>query len=281
MRLACPVGLLDAQPPSLVRFVFTDAIGWLLASSRDQGVVDVVVEADEERFSTPRSKIVADLANPLGRHPAAGVRRDIDCLVQQVNARDGIAESQPSQCEVRADDAALDRIARLVELGNGFFKPIVRTARVTGVQRAQALESVESVRTEAWVRIVGSELIERFPGSLQCDVGLLGLTGARADFGVYGVCAGSDRVARTLVGSSHGGSGDVAGRVQVVRGMQGDHGVAGVHGRAALWVGQLRGRFSGFSIERGRGTVVVCFEGESSRERERVCGDFRPLMARV
>src|SRR5437867_257914 len=123
----------------------------------------MVVELGQKVFSSPWPKIAPSQSNPLCGDPATRGRRDVDGLVQETDARGWIAEAQPRERQIGADDAALDRVSRQPQRGDRSVEAVVCVVCVARVEGAQAIESVQAISIEPAVRIVDSQLLDGLP----------------------------------------------------------------------------------------------------------------------
>lgn len=241
----------------------------------------MIIELGQKVFGSPWPKIAPSQSNPLCGDPATCGRRDVDGLVQEIDAGGRIAEAQPRERQIGADDAALDRISRQPQGGDRPVETVVCVARVARVEGTQTIESVQTVSVEPAVRVIDGQLLDGLPRSIQGSSRLVGLTGPSADFCVHGVGTSSNRVTGATVSVDGRGAGDRPRRFQVVGRVEGHHGVARLDGGSMASVSKVTGRPGCIGVQGHRRLVVAGLEGQAAGERVRGCGEQDQLLPRT
>lgn len=130
----------------------------------------MVVELADEPLRPPWPQFAARLTEPSGGHPTAGARNEVDGLVEQLDARRGLAEAQTGEREVAAHDAALHGVPRRVQRGQRPGELLVGPRSIAAVQSAEALEAAQSVDREAGRGPAGTVLVEPQPGAVEAPL---------------------------------------------------------------------------------------------------------------
>ena len=240
--------------------------------------MNMVIELGQKVLAAPWPKIASGQPNPLGGDSAAGGRGDIDGLVQEIDAGGWITEAQPRERKIGADDAALDGVSRQLQRGDRPVEAVVCVARVTRVEGAQAVKSVQAIGVEPSVWIVDGQLLDGLPGPIQGSSRLAGLTSASTDLRVHSVSSGSNGVTRAAVSFDGRGASDRPRRLQIVGRVEGHHGVARLNGGSMASVREVPRRLGRIGVQRQGGLVVTGLEGQTAGERVRGRGEQYQLL---